>query len=303
MSVLIIKLGATGDVVRTTPLLRRLDDAVTWITAEKNVTLLQGLEREIRTVSWEQRHLVADADYDLIINLEDDLESSAFAQRLQSRQRFGAYLDAQCIIRYTDDSKGWFDLSLISTFGRKQADCLKLKNRRTYQDLIFEGLGFPFAGEPYLMPQPAATRLAGDVAISPRAGAVWPMKNWAYFLELQRELEKQGLTVNVLPERATLLEHLGDVANHRCLVSGDSLPMHFALGLGVRCVTLFNCTSPWEIYEYGIQRKIVSPLLEEFFYQRGNDQRATTAIRLEDVFNTVMQELEVGPEPAPAPDK
>ena len=73
----------------------------------------------------------------------------------------------------------------------------------------------------------------------------------------------------MLPKRSSLLEHLADVRNHRCLVGGDSLPMHFALGTGTPCVTLFTCTSPWEIYEYGIQKKIVSPLLEEFFYKRG----------------------------------
>ena len=32
MSVLIVKLGAAGDVVRTTPLLRRLNGPVSWIT-------------------------------------------------------------------------------------------------------------------------------------------------------------------------------------------------------------------------------------------------------------------------------
>ena len=133
--------------------------------------------------------------------------------------------------------------------------------------------------------------LAGDVAIAPKAGHVWPMKNWAYYAELKTELEKMGLTVNVLPERASLLEHLGDVKNHRCLVSGDSLPMHFALAAGTRCVTLFNCTSPWEIYDYGIQRKITSPLLAEFFFKRGLDERATTAIPLPEVFNAVMEQL------------
>jgi heptosyltransferase-2 len=294
MNILIIKLGATGDVVRTTPLLRRIEGAVTWITAAKNLPLLQGLEREVRPVSWEQRQLVAWANYDLVINLEDDRESSAFAQQIRSARRFGAYLNPQGDIRYTDDSKGWFDLSLISTVGWEQADRLKLKNRRTYQDLIFNGLGFQFQGESYLLPEPTQTTLAGDVAFAPKAGAVWPIKNWAYYAELQRELEKSGLTVNVLPERATLLEHLGDVANHRLLVSGDSLPMHFALGLGVRCVTIFNCTSPWEIHEYELQHKIVSPLLEQFFYKRGHDERATTAIALGDVFDAVMEQLKKG---------
>jgi heptosyltransferase-2 len=291
MNALIIKLGATGDVVRTTPLLRRLDGAVTWITVAKNLALLQGLQREVRAVAWEQRQLVSDADYDLVINLEDDRESSTFVQKLRFRQLFGAYLDSQGAIRYTEDSKGWFDLSLISTFGREKADILKLQNRRTYQELIFEGLGFSFGGETYLMPEPVETGMSGDVAIAPEAGAVWPMKNWAYYDILKQKLEAKGLVVNVLPRRETLLEHLGDVKNHRCLVSGDSLPMHLALGSGTRCVTLFNCTSPWEIYEYGLQRKIVSPLLAEFFYKRVNDPRATTAIGVEEMFAATMDQL------------
>jgi len=104
-------------------------------------------------------------------------------------------------------------------------------------------------------------------------------EDWAFYAELKTRLEAEGLTVNVLPERKLLLEHLGDVANHRCLVSGDSLPMHFALGTGTRCVSLFNCTSPWEIFDYGIQRQITSPLLAEFFFKRGMDERAVARFR------------------------
>ena len=49
------------------------------------------------------------------------------------------------------------------------------------------------------------------------------------------------------------------------------------------CVSIFTCTSPWEIYGYGLQKKIVSPLLEKFFYKRGYDRSATTAITVEEV--------------------
>ena len=118
------------------------------------------------------------------------------------------------------------------------------------------------------------------------------MKRWAYYGELIRRLEDKGLIVNVLPKRSSLLEHLSDVRNHCCLVGGDSLPMHLALGTGTRCVTLFTCTSPWEIYDYGVQTKIVSPLLERFFYKRGYDERATTAISVGEVFDAVMAQLE-----------
>ena len=55
MNVLIIKLGATGDVVRTTPLLHRLKGSVTWITAAKNAVFLEGLTDNLRHFPWEAR--------------------------------------------------------------------------------------------------------------------------------------------------------------------------------------------------------------------------------------------------------
>ena len=121
------------------------------------------------------------------------------------------------------------------------------------------------------------------------------MKNWAHYDALKARLEGEGLRVNVLPKRGSLLEHLGDIASHRCLVGGDSLPMHLALGVGTPCVTLFNCTSPWEIHDYGLQTQVVSPLLAEFFYKRGLDTRATTAVALNNVFDEVMRRLGTAP--------
>jgi ADP-heptose:LPS heptosyltransferase len=143
-----------------------------------------------------------------------------------------------------------------------------------------------------LLPEPIKTGLSGDVAIAADAGPVWPMKKWAYYDELKEQLEGRGLKINVLPKRASFLEHLYDVQSHRCLVGGDSLPMHFALGTGTPCVTLFTCTSPWEIYDYGIQIKLVSPLLEKFFYQRRYDRCATTAISVDQVKTAVMAQLD-----------
>jgi ADP-heptose:LPS heptosyltransferase len=158
--------------------------------------------------------------------------------------------------------------------------------------MIFSGLGFHFDGEVYLLPEPIETELSGDVAIAANAGHVWPMKKWAYYRELKQRLEDQGLIINILPKRPSLLEHLSDVRNHRCLVGGDSLPMHFALGTATPCVSLFTCTSPWEIYDYGVQKKIISPLLGEFFYKRGYDERATTAITVDEVLDAIMGQLE-----------
>lgn len=298
MNYLIIKLGATGDVVRTTPLLHRLTGHITWVTAAKNTVLLEGLKDNLRCLSWEDRQRALGVSYDLAINLEDTPDAAQFLKTVRCKETFGAYLDLNNSLRYTENSATWFDLSLISAYGKQEADKLKFQNRRTYQEMIFEGLGFRFAGEKYVLPDPLETGLSGDVAIAADTGPIWPMKKWAHYSELKQELEDEGLTVNVLPERSSLLEHLADVRNHRCLVGGDSLPMHFALGTATRCVTLFNCTSPWEIYDYGIQRKLVSPLLEEFFYARGRDERATTAITVEEVRSAVISQLKAG-EPLP----
>jgi heptosyltransferase-2 len=293
MNILILKLGATGDVVRTTPLLRCLNGSVTWITEEKNRVFLEGIAEKLRCFGWAGRAQALDRSYDLAINLEDTLEVAQFTRSAKPAEIFGALVDSSESLSYTDNSKCWFDLSIISRYGKQQADALKLRNRRTYQELIFEGLGLRFSGQHYLLPKAVSTDLTGDVAIAAEAGPVWPMKQWAYYSELKARLEGHGLTVNVLPKRSSLLEHLADVSNHQCLVGGDSLPMHLGLGTGTRCVSIFNCTSPWEIYDYGIQKKIISPLLEEFFYKREYDKRATTALTVEEVENAVLAQLEL----------
>ncbi len=295
MKLLIIKLGATGDVVRTTPLLRVFDAQVTWLTSAKNKTLLEDLPEltvELRPITWDDRSILSGESFDLVINLEDDLETASILRSVRARRIFGAYADERNRMCYTEDASKWLNLSLISVFGRQKADELKLHNRRSYQELIFDGLGFDFSGEQYLLPRTLESELHGDVAIAPEAGPVWPMKYWAHYDWLKAELENRGLKVNFLPIRATLLEHLADVRGHRCLVSGDSLPMHLAMGSGIPSVALFNCTSPWEIYDYGILTKLVSPLLSEFFYQREFDPRAVTAIAREEVLHAVLQAVD-----------
>ena len=291
MNTLIVKLNATGDVVRTTTLLRRLEGHITWVTAQGNLSLLQGVRDDLRCLAWEDRAAAQDTAYDLVINLEDEAETARFVGDVRHARVFGASLNHAGEVGYSDDAGEWFDMSLISRHGRKRADELKLLNRKSYQEMLFGGLGFAFRGESYVLPPPVKTDLAGDVALAPVAGPVWPMKNWAHYDALQRRLESAGLRVNVLPKRGSLLQHLGDIANHCCLVGGDSLPMHLALGVGTPCVTIFNCTSPWEIHDYGLQTQIVSPMLAEFFYQRGMDARATTAVALDDVYDAVMTRL------------
>lgn len=288
MSTLILKLGAAGDVVRTTTLLHVIDDEVTWITDAKNLELVcEG----VRVFSWEDRRKALDRCYQFVINLEDEIEVARFLSRSVEFERFfGAYMersDPKPLVGYTVSSAPWFNMSMSSVFDKATANRLKFDNRRSYQEIIFSCLGKEFKGQKYSLPKATPTDLHGDIAISPFAGPTWPNKGWFYYEDLKKILEKRGYSVNFLPRRDTLREHLADVQQHRLLVSGDSLPMHLALGSGIPCVTLFNCTSPWEIYDYGLQTKLISPLLEGFWYQRGFEEKATDAIRIGEVLEAV----------------
>lgn len=284
MQILIIKLGAAGDVVRTTSLLRVLSGDIHWLTSDMNSVILEGVAGIARLITWKERESVRPHTYDLVINLEDSLEVGALLNTVRYKELFGAYLDDGGSLTYTKNSKEWFDLSLISSFEKEKADELKFQNRKTYQEMIFRGLGYEFKGERYFLPKAVRGHLTGDIAISNSCGAVWPMKNWAYYDDLKKKFEEIGVSVNYLPQRNSVLEHIGDIQSHRYLISGDTLPMHIALGSGIKCMTIFTCTSPWEICGYGLQVKLVSPCLGEFFYKRTFESKATTCFSLAEVY-------------------
>ena len=130
---------------------------------------------------------------------------------------------------YTKEASNWFDLSLISAFGNSRADELKFENRRTYQDLIFEGMGLKFAGEEYFLPPTAESELRGDIAIASEAGPVWPMKKWAHYEWLKTELESRGLRV-VARER--LIDQTRELIH--AVYSFDEIPFRVVSPYGSR---------------------------------------------------------------------
>ncbi|MGK9477097.1 glycosyltransferase family 9 protein [Melioribacter sp. OK-6-Me] len=286
MKILILKFGASGDVVRTTPLLHLFkNENIDWITSDQNAVLLNDNPMISRVLTLSNIKEVKFHNYDLIINLEDNIKAAQIVSMLKSKEIFGCYLDNNNKLVYTEDSAGWFDMSLISRYGKDKADELKFNNKLSFQEIIFKGLGYNFVGEQYILPKTPESYLIGDIAIAPTAGERWPMKNWAFYNDLISILIKKGWNVNVLPHRPSLLMHLADIKNHKLLISGDSLPMHLALGSNIYCITLFLCTSASEIYDYGIQKKIISPYLKEFFYKNGYSEKAVKAISLDKVLH------------------
>ena len=62
-----------------------------------------------------------------------------FSASVNAKEHFGAYIGRNKKT-YTDSSAPWFDMSLISRYGKKQADELKKVNSKTYPNLLCQML-------------------------------------------------------------------------------------------------------------------------------------------------------------------
>lgn len=147
--ILIVKRGALGDVIRTTPLVRVLEGEITWVTSNAALPFLQYAPRITELMARDDPGFRLEGKYDLVINLEDDLSFGRFAAAVAAENVIGPYLKSR-VITYDQSSNKWFDMSLSSRYGHAKADEVKLQNRKTYQEMIFSTVGMTFRGEgPY----------------------------------------------------------------------------------------------------------------------------------------------------------
>src|SRR3989339_351390 len=133
MKILIVKLAAIGDVLRTTSLLPGLvkkypGAAIDWLTSKSGNEILLNNPLIRKVFTWEERENID--GYDLVIGLEDDREVADYVSSVRSENVIGAYSKNEKVI-YTPSA--WFDMSLISKYGIEEANRLKKLNRKTYQ--------------------------------------------------------------------------------------------------------------------------------------------------------------------------
>jgi heptosyltransferase II len=290
--ILIVKIGALGDVVRTTPILRVLKGNIFWITSKEAFEILPKI-KSLKILNPEKIDTLRNLDFDLILNLEEDENLAKNLSELKTKKLIGVYFDfKKNKLSYTKESRKWYDMSLISKYGKEKADLLKWKNRKSYQEILFGMIGKKFKGEEYWLNyriRPSKTKEI-IVVIEKRAGKVWPMKVWPYYDELKKKIEKAGYKVFYLKQRRSLIDYMKDIDKANILICGDTLAMHLGLYLRKRIIALFLCTSPWEIYDYNIMKKIINPHLKESFYRRDYDEKLVRGINVEKVFE-VFQKL------------
>jgi len=291
-NILICKTGALGDVVRTTPILRVINGNIFWLTSKEAAELLPRLET-LKILTPNEIDTLKNINFDIVLNLEEDVELAKSLTKLKYKKLIGVYYDFESNrLSYTDESKEWYDMSLISKYGKEKADLLKWENKKTYQEILFSMIGKKFSGEEYLLNYevlPIQKKDRKVVAIEKRAGKVWPMKIWPYYDELRAKIEKEGYEVIALRQRDTLIEYIKDIDEADILICGDTLAMHLGIYLRKKVIALFLCTSPWEIYDYGRVVKIVNPFLKEAFYRRDYDEELVKGITVDMVFEAFLK--------------
>ena len=149
MRILIIKLGAIGDVIRTTAILSGLRQKyegciIDWVTKNECFDAIKNnpFLGDIFIIGRDEKRF-AGSNYDLVVCLDDDLEACALASNTNHKKLIGAYLE-NGERAYTKDSSLWFDMGLLSRYGKQKADQLKAQNKRTYQDMVYEILGIEY---------------------------------------------------------------------------------------------------------------------------------------------------------------
>jgi heptosyltransferase-2 len=298
--ILLIKLGALGDVVRTTgllmPLRRRYAPCrVSWLTSREALPLLEGLPIDrIGVLGAKPPRWLTEGSFDLVVCMDEEARAARAASAAKAVKRVGAYLDAAGRVRYTPDSAPIYGMSLLAP-DRRRADALKRENRASYQRLWARVLGL--RGEnadfrPLLTTSARVTRRSGSMVVAVHAGSGprWPSKRLPIPVaaEIVKRLARAGLSpvlvsgpgearrnaaiarlagAGKISPALTLPKLARWLAGCRAVVSTDSLPMHLALAAKVPCVALFGPTSSAEIGTFGRAVKLVPRVPCACFYR------------------------------------
>ncbi len=155
MKILLIKLGALGDVLRTTPLLTAYkakypDCRITWLVDEAHADILKDNPKIERVVprTTEGLNRLKKESFDLALNLDKEPEAldAVFEVSAAKKMGFGRKPDG-ALIPLDSSSDYAYRLGID--------DELKFRtNQKTYQQISFEQAGLNFGGEEYVYSLP-----------------------------------------------------------------------------------------------------------------------------------------------------
>jgi heptosyltransferase-2 len=184
--ILIVKHGALGDVVRTSyfagALRRKYGEELhlSWITAPAALPLIScNPHINLATTLFADLESI---EFDVIYSLDDELNVVHEVSKLNSITIVGSYFDGD-LLSYSDDSSEWFNMGLLSKFGKVLADQLKRQNTRGHAEIfkdIFDVQSvkpeFYLSNEDRSIAQKFLEGRDRLLGINPYAGGRWPSK-------------------------------------------------------------------------------------------------------------------------------
>jgi heptosyltransferase-2 len=325
MHFLIIKFGALGDVVRTSYFAKALKEKygdslrISWLTSNESYSLIRF--NPFIDDLWTDFCQASYFKFDHIFSLDDELEILNNLNLLKTKKITGAYLDSYGKPSYTEDSSSWFDMGLLSIFGKQKADYLKKINTYGHME-IFAKIFNVKNVEPNFYGNKIYESWASNIikqnfiniGINPFAGKRWPSKEInikelkllilkILNLSIDRPINiillgagedyyKNKKIANSIKNKSLLVMHTDEyvlkiaavVKFLNYLISSDSLAMHLAIAQHVPTLCFFSPTSANEVDNFSYVKKVISTSIDYCSYEKNADNSSITADRLFEAF-------------------
>lgn len=287
--ILIIKLGAAGDVIRTTPLLYPLKreypgSKIFWLTYTPE---LVPVNTEVCTdvvlkCDFQNILYLEETEFDIAINLDKDREAISLMNKLNSKKKFGYTIKNGLCYPVNEYAEHKY---LTGIF-----DNLSKENKKSYLEEIFELCRYRFKKEKYIIECDESYDKKWDIDFGKRViglntgcGSRWTSRLWSddKWMDLINRLTDRGFEVILLGGQQEDLKNRyysentkGKYFGHfslktflnlanKCelIVTQVTMTMHIAIGLGKKLVLMNNIFNPNEYELYG-NGEIVQPRKE-----------------------------------------
>lgn len=145
--ILIIKLGAIGDVLRTTPLILRYrkmfpDCEITWITHTPDILSGSGADI-VYKFEYKSISVVLNKNFDIAVNLDKDKEACILLGRVKSETKFGFSWDGNNVNCLNESAEKKYLTGLF--------DSVSKNNTQSYQQEMFDICELEYDKEEYVL--------------------------------------------------------------------------------------------------------------------------------------------------------
>lgn len=319
-------MGAKGDVVRTLSILPKIkkvfpESEITWITKDNTKELFYNNPHVDNVLSSDEN---INDDFDILLSLDMDKEASDMALKINAKEKKGFFIDGEYPAAFNIGAEYYvntfFDDELKKENNKTVQEMYFMASDLDYSNEhcpIFLSDEEKEIGENFKINNFVKDRKIVGIHID--SSSRWPSRFWTedYVLDFVRLAKKADFEIMLFgsPKKEGKMQKIIDVLykdgirvntnngywNDRqffslvnmcdMMITPDSFSMHVSLALKKPTITLFFCTSPYEIESYGILKKIVSSKLYDFFPQRMNEysEELVKSISPEEVLKAVAE--------------